>query len=81
MTLTEPSKHMKQHVKPVLCPKCEERRAEQRDMQRHFEVHQPQATRPRFHCPYCDSQFTREDNVPRHLQSAHGVEAQMYGLD
>lgn len=78
-------RHMRQHVKPVRCPcfGCQVRTAEQRDMKRHFEVHELSAARPRFQCPYlgsCESEFTREDNIPRHLKSVHGVEAQMYGF-
>lgn len=43
-------------------------------------VHTRQAARPRFLCPYCESNFTREDNLPRHLKSMHGVEPRMYAL-
>lgn len=79
MMLTMPRRHIKTHVKPVLCPYtgCPTSMAEQRDMRKHVETHKNQTARLRFPCPDCGKKFTRHDNIPRHQEKAHGVEAQM----
>jgi hypothetical protein len=69
-------KHIRQHWRPVKCPRldCEHRDVESRDMRRHIEVAHPlwaQASGhhlKKFKCPNCDSKFSREDNMKRHLK-------------
>jgi hypothetical protein len=69
------SKHMRVHVKPVLCPYigCPVRVAEQRDMGRHVETHLPEDSRLHFECPDCKRKILREDNLLRHRENLHGI--------
>lgn len=77
MILTISRRHIKRHVKPVLCPYCPMRSAEQRDMRNHVDTHKHQDARIRFPCPVCGQKFTLQYNNLRHQNQAHGVRAQM----
>ncbi|KAH8781385.1 hypothetical protein F5883DRAFT_171715 [Diaporthe sp. PMI_573] len=70
-------KHLRQHVKPVVCPYtgCPMKVAEQRDMRKHVETHKPRESRLPFPCPDCGKNLTRGDNTSRHRKKAHGVKA------
>lgn len=72
------NKHLKTHFKPVLCPYtgCPTTTAEKKEMKRHVETHKPQTSRQRFQCPDCGKAYLREDNLDRHRERAHVVEAQ-----
>ncbi|TLD28606.1 hypothetical protein PspLS_04266, partial [Pyricularia sp. CBS 133598] len=79
-------KHLRSHVKPVLCPfrftqltpMCYHQTAEQRDMKRHVRSTHHEWARihnllgPRISCDRCGAEFTREDNLLRHVGRRHG---------
>lgn len=79
-------KHMRTHLKPVICPLsllCGGRRtAEQRDMIRHVRAyHSVWASRQQnlpqedFVCDICRQTFTRRDNLRKHERDIHGIQA------
>ena len=70
------SKHLRKHIRPVLCPSCDERQPFQRDMRRHVvTAHTALASRlgitpPYMACRYCGMQIlNRKDNLVRHEQT------------
>jgi hypothetical protein len=73
----ESNKHLRKHVRPVLCPCCSERRAEQRGMKRHvISSHYSLAMAlnldmSRTWCPLCERSYTRYDNCLRHMRKKH----------
>ncbi|KAF5020099.1 hypothetical protein F66182_7862 [Fusarium sp. NRRL 66182] len=80
--LTRHSKHMKQHDKPIKCkadPSCTVKKAEQRDMDRHYQSsHKSYAASKGIlteeePCGFegCNSKFTRTDNRLKHWQKYH----------
>ncbi|KAM0441065.1 hypothetical protein ACHAPT_000370 [Fusarium lateritium] len=81
--LREFNKHAKTHKKPIRCEadkSCKEKKAEQRDMNRHYMIaHKEFAadkgllTDPRV-CDYpeCGKMFTRPDNLLKHFKKYHG---------
>ena len=66
-------KHLKTHVRPYGCDKCLLETAEQSDMRKHLETHQPSEERPRFFCTECPVDFTRYDNLLRHKETKHSA--------
>ncbi|KAH6990952.1 hypothetical protein BKA56DRAFT_221276 [Ilyonectria sp. MPI-CAGE-AT-0026] len=77
---TELNKHMKTHTKPVKCaadPGCKERRAEQRDMDRHYSSAHKSYARlmgipdDDYVCAVCSKTFTRHDNLLKHMRNLH----------
>ncbi|KLU81184.1 hypothetical protein MAPG_00278 [Magnaporthiopsis poae ATCC 64411] len=79
-------KHMRTHLKPVICPLsplCNGwRTAEQRDMIRHVRAHhpawaarQPNLPQGGFPCDLCKQVFTRKDNLRKHEKDIHGIQA------
>ncbi|TLS24885.1 hypothetical protein PpBr36_09075 [Pyricularia pennisetigena] len=79
-------KHLRSHVRPVVCPfrfcpitaMCYHQTAEQRDMKRHVRSNHREWAKmhglagPDFVCEHCAMHFTREDNLVRHVRSQHG---------
>ncbi|KAG5657589.1 hypothetical protein KAF25_006153 [Fusarium avenaceum] len=79
------NKHMKTHNKPVKCeasPNCNVTKAEQRDMDRHYQTsHKAYAASKNILteevvCGFegCPSTFTRRDNLRKHWKKFHGYE-------
>ncbi|KAL4893574.1 hypothetical protein BDV59DRAFT_177628, partial [Aspergillus ambiguus] len=65
-------KHIRQHVKPIRCPLCNNFSAAQRkDVYRHIATHNSKG-QP-FVCQLCAKQFTRNDNLQRHYKTQHSV--------
>lgn len=62
-------KHIRNHVKPVLCRKCQIRTATQRDMERHMKTHSK--NRERFRCDICSQTCARFDLLERHVKKQH----------
>lgn len=77
-------KHMRQHVRPVVCPRCPFSAAEQRDVRRHVErAHNTLAKQlwevnDPFACALCAQIFTRKDNLQRHYRRKHSAEDRWY---
>lgn len=65
---------MRTHFKLVLCSWCDFRGAEQRDVFEHALVNHPRSAggRRKIDCPHCEEDFTRPDNMLRHLKREHG---------
>ncbi|KAI3571784.1 hypothetical protein IWW34DRAFT_767162, partial [Fusarium oxysporum f. sp. albedinis] len=76
------TKHARNHYKPVICPICPERRAEQGDMKKHVQIyHRSLATDlgisgEAMPCPLCRCIISnsRKDNFKRHMRDSHGLE-------
>ncbi|KAF7560083.1 hypothetical protein G7046_g4074 [Stylonectria norvegica] len=75
-------KHTKQHEKPISCqaePTCDVRKAEQRDMDRHYRnEHRAWAREHGIStddsvCEVCGQTCTRPDNLRKHMRNKHGV--------
>ncbi|KAI1053452.1 hypothetical protein LB506_012542 [Fusarium annulatum] len=75
-------KHARNHYKPVICPVCPEKRAEQQDMKKHVQVYHnflatilgiPGESLP---CSICREAISnsRKDNFKRHMRNSHGIE-------
>jgi len=65
---------MRQHDPKVECPvdDCDHKTSWPRDMKRHVIVHHSEGkARETMQCPFCKKQFTREDNLKRHIQRMH----------
>ncbi|KAH8589270.1 hypothetical protein B0O99DRAFT_600067 [Bisporella sp. PMI_857] len=75
----ELTKHMKNHVKPLICAVCQSSgAAEKKDLHRHYWVHHPEYARengiPKEEktCPDC-GHTGRSDNIKRHWGTCHKV--------
>ncbi|KAK0119569.1 hypothetical protein ONS95_011009 [Cadophora gregata] len=71
------NRHINTHTKPYKCsfPDCIERRATNRDLKRHMDVHDP-VSAPAFLCTdqgcmYAVKGFKRKDNLKRHVENIH----------
>ncbi|KAH7156423.1 hypothetical protein EDB81DRAFT_880742 [Dactylonectria macrodidyma] len=77
---TELNKHIKTHDKPIKCsadPNCKTKKAEQRDMDRHYlTAHRAYAqsiglSLDEYVCLVCRKTFTRLDNLQKHMKRTH----------
>ncbi|EHA49475.1 hypothetical protein MGG_00080 [Pyricularia oryzae 70-15] len=82
---SNPSLHLRVHVKPVVCPfmfspitpQCDRRTAGQGDMKRHVLAHHRAWAERKglvdgeHVCPHCGDDFTRSDNLTRHIRNTH----------
>jgi uncharacterized Zn-finger protein len=65
--------HEKEHYKPYQCEDCPERKAHKRDLERHIaNAHKDRAKEldidtEIFYCSYCGKEFTRYDNLLKHI--------------
>ncbi|PLN83961.1 hypothetical protein BDW42DRAFT_163931 [Aspergillus taichungensis] len=70
-------KHMRVHVRPVICPWCETTGANQVDIRRHVELYHRERALERwivigpFSCDQCPKEFTRKDNLQKHVRNQH----------
>lgn len=70
---------MRVHVRPVKCSWCEETGANQADIRRHAELYHKERALERwiligpFPCDLCGTEFTRKDNLQKHVRIQHGL--------
>jgi uncharacterized C2H2 Zn-finger protein len=65
-------KHIRTHVKPVLCPMCQHTNQTQPIMRRHLETHfVKKKGGDALICELCNADFTRRDNFLRHTNKQH----------
>lgn len=67
----ERKKHFKCHSQPYECLACPTRMASRNDIKKHLETHRPSSERDFYPCPYCEQEFTREDNMLKHVNNFH----------
>ncbi|CAH0048267.1 unnamed protein product, partial [Clonostachys solani] len=71
-TPSEARKHIRTHVKPVLCPMCQHTNQTQPIMRRHLETHfVKKKGGDALICELCNADFTRRDNFLRHTNKQH----------
>jgi hypothetical protein len=67
-------RHLRNHIRPVLCPRrdqgCNERRGQAKEMKRHFNSHLG-ILQERFSCDHCSKDCSRRDNLKRHCELYH----------
>lgn len=56
--------------KPVQCPECGKIIRQARNLSRHYQACHQSTILP---CDYCDSTFTRSDNLQKHVREKHGI--------
>ncbi|KAK8034152.1 hypothetical protein PG993_009147 [Apiospora rasikravindrae] len=73
-------KHLRVHVKPVLCPwrkdkraPCYVQKAYPRDMDRHVDTHHTskKGVESKHKCKVCKKTFARKDHLKRHVDNFH----------
>jgi uncharacterized Zn-finger protein len=71
--------HMRHHEKKFACDKCDRRFPDSKDLSRHLISHMDQTEKAEISvkCHYCDTLFTRKDNLDRHEEDVCKVRRQM----
>ncbi|KAM3502722.1 hypothetical protein MY10362_004662 [Beauveria mimosiformis] len=69
-------KHVKKHVKPLKCAYyavCKFQSAEQRELDRHMQVHLPEEEKTVYKCKHegCTKAYSRSDKLAKHEREKH----------